>query len=180
MRIHGCRTKTRGVPRQGASTDPIFHIVDSTDVALERMDMVTLGGTAIFGEGSKPGLLDELEIADNRILACQSAIRVEGGNNITIHHNRIRMLDKQGSDVAIYIAADDSLIERNDVRLVPAPQMPPIKMPDQPEPTDPNDPCAKFEIVYVNPRIFTKYIDQVWLLPLPLLPKLVKPYRART
>ena len=94
--------------------------------------MVTLGGTAILAESSKPGLLADLEIADNRILACKNAIRVVDGTGIEIHHNRIRMLDKRDSDVAIYLAADDSLIERNDIRLIPAPQMPPIKTPDQP------------------------------------------------
>jgi hypothetical protein len=178
VRIHGCRTKTRVIPRKENSTKPIFHILDSTDVALERMDMVTLGGTAILAESSKPGAVADLEIADNRILACHNAIRVVDGTGVLIHHNRIRMLDKRGSDVAIYLAADDSLIERNDIRLVPAPQMPPFETPDQPDPVDPNDPCARLEIVYVNPLIFMKYVDLVWLLPLFLLPKLVQPYRA--
>jgi len=178
VRIHGCRSKTRVIPRKATPTDPIFRVLDSTDVAFEYMDMVTLGGTAILAESSKPGAVDGLEIAGNRILACQNAIRVVDGANVAIHHNRIRMLDKRGSDVAIYLAADDSLIERNDIRLVPAPQMPPIDTPDQPDPVDPNDPCAKLEIVYVNPLIFMKYVDAVWLLPLLLLPKLVQPYRA--
>ncbi len=120
------------------------------------MDLVTLGGTAILAESSTPGAVDGLEIVGNRILACQSAIRVVDGADVWIHHNLIRMLDKRGSGVAIYLAGDDSLIERNDVRLVPAPRMPPFEPPDQPDPVDPNDPCARLEIVYVNPLVFMK------------------------
>ena len=57
--------------------------------------------------------------------------------------------------------------------------MPPLDVPDdQPDPIDPNDPCAKLEVVYFNPRIFMQYVDKVWLLPLLLLPTLVQPYRA--
>jgi hypothetical protein len=178
VRIHGCRSRTRVIPRKEKSDAPIFTVIDSTDVAFEHMDLVTLGGIAILAESSKPGLLDGLEIAGNRILACQSAIRVVDGKDVSIHHNLIRMLDKRGSGVAIYLAADDSLIERNDIRLLPAPLMPPIETPDQPDPVDPNDPCARLEIVYVNPLIFMKYIDAVWQVVLLLKPKLVQPYRA--
>jgi hypothetical protein len=178
VRIHGCRSRTRVIPRKDKSDVPIFHVIDSTDLAFEHMDLVTLGGIAILAESSKPGLLDGLEIAGNRILACQSAIRVVDGEDVSIHHNLIRMLDKRGSGVAIYLAADDSLIERNDIRLLPAPLMPPIETPDQPDPVDPNDPCARLEIVYVNPLIFMKYIDAVWQVVLLLKPKLVQPYRA--
>ena len=178
VRIHGCHTKTRVIPRKENPAGAIFHIVDSVDVALERMDMVSLAGPAIVAESSKPGLLADLEIADNRIVACKNAIRVVDGTGIEIHHNRIRMLDKRDSDVAIYLAADDSLIERNDIRLIPALQLPPIRTPDQPQPTDPNDPCADLGIVYLNPRIFLQYIDAVWLVKLPLVPVLTQPYRA--
>lgn len=178
VRIHGCRSRTRVIPRKDKSDAPIFHVIDSIDVAFEHMDLVTLGGIAILAESSKPGLLDGLEIAGNRILACQSAIRVVDGKDVSIHHNSIRMLDKRGSGVAIYLAADDSLIERNDIRLLPAPLMPPIETPDQPDPVDPNDPCGRLEIVYVNPLIFMKYIDAVWQVVLLLKPKLVQPYRA--
>ena len=178
VRIHGCRSRTRVIPRKEQPLEPIFHVIDSTDMAIEHVDLVTLGGIAILAESSKPGLVDGLEIAGNRILACQSAIRVVDGTNVSIHHNFIRMLDKRGSDVAIYLAADDSLIERNDIRLLPASEMPPIQTPDQPEPVDPNDPCARLDIVYINPLIFMKYVDVVWRHVLLLAPRLVQPYRA--
>jgi len=178
IRIHGCHANTKIVPRKEAPTAPLFHIVDSQAVVLERMDMVTLRGTAIVVEGSKEGAVSDIEIADNRILACQIAINVANGAGVAIHHNRIRMCDKRDSGVAIYLAADDSVIERNDIRLIPAPSMPPLNIPGEPTPIDPNDPCARLEVVHFNPLIFTRYVELVWLVPILYLPILVQPYQA--
>jgi hypothetical protein len=180
IRIHGCHRRTKVVPRRDGAADPIFRISQSVGIVLEAMDMVTLGGTGILIDAEKPGGTADVEIDDNRILACQSAIRAVNAEGLWIHHNRIRMLDKRGGGPAIELAADDSLVERNDIRLIPAPAMPPIETPDDPRPVDPNDPCARLELVYVNPRIFSLYVDRIWTLPLLVLPLLqLPPYRAQ-
>jgi len=178
VRIKGCDTKTKVIPRQDGATQAIFTIRDSQNVVLEHMDLVTLGGTAIVVGATRRGECSEIEVAHNRILACTNAVRARQVRGIHLHDNRIRMLDKRGSDVAIYLAGDDGLIERNDIRLVPAPAMPPIEVPTEPDPLDPNDPCAKLEIVYVNPRLFITYVNAVWTLWLPPLILLLQPYRA--
>ena len=178
VRIKGCDTKTKVIPRKEGAAQPIFTVRDSQNVVLEHMDLVTLGGTAIVVGASQRGACSEIEIAHNRILACTNAIRARQVRGIHIHDNRIRMLDKRGSDVAIYLAGDDGLIERNDIRLVPAPAMPPLDVPTEPDPLDPNDPCAKLEIVYFNPRLFVTYVNAVWTLLLPPLVFLLQPYRA--
>lgn len=178
VRIKGCDTKTKVIPRKEGAAQPIFTVRDSQNVVLEHMDLVTLGGTAIVVGASQRGACSEIEIAHNRILACTNAIRARQVRGIHIHDNRIRMLDKRGSDVAIYLAGDDGLIERNDIRLVPAPAMPPLDVPTEPDPLDPNDPCAKLEIVYFNPRLFVIYVNAVWTLLLPPLILLLQPYRA--
>jgi hypothetical protein len=178
IRIHGCHHKTIVVPRKDTSADPIFTIVNSFGVVLEGMELVTIGGTAIDVSAEKEGGVAQIEIADNRIIACHNAIHVANGDEISVHHNQIRMLDKRDSGVAIYLAADDSLIERNDIRLVPAPVMPPFEPPDDPNPVDPNDPCARLEVIYFNPRIFRQYVAKIWLLPLLYFPILIQPYRA--
>ena len=178
VRIKGCDTKTKVIPRQDAEASPLFTITDCVNICLEHMDMVTLGGTAIvIGARKADGSVD-IEVAHNRILACTNAIRARNVSGANIHHNRIRMLDKRGSDVAIYLAGDDSLIERNDIRLVPAWVMPPIQFPDDPDPKDPNDPCAKLGIVYFNPRLFVRYVNDVWAILLPAILALLQPYRA--
>jgi len=178
VRIKGCDTKTKVIPRKEGAALAIFTVRDSQNVVLEHMDLVTLGGTAIVVGATKRGECSEIEIAHNRILACTNAIRARQVRGIHLHDNRIRMLDKRGSDVAIYLAGDDGLIERNDIRLVPAPAMPPLDVPTEPDPLDPNDPCAKLEIVYVNPRLFVTYVNAVWALWLPPLILLLQPYRA--
>lgn len=178
VRIKGCDTKTKVIPRKEGINLPIFTIVDSVNVTLEHMDLVTLGGTAIVIGASKAEGSVDIEVAHNRILACTNAIRARNVKGANIHHNRIRMLDKRGSDVAIYLAGHDSLIERNDIRLVPALHMPPIDVPTEPDPLDPNDPCAKLDIVYFNPRLFISYVNSVWEILLPIFILLVNPYRA--
>lgn len=178
VKIKGCDSKTRVIPRQGSALQPIFSISDSENISLEHMDLVTLGGSAIVVGASQPGGAVGIEIAHNRILACTHAIRARNATGVNIHHNRIRMLDKRGGDVAIYLAGDDSLIERNDIRLLPAISMPPIQVPTEPDPVDPNDPCARLEIVYVNPRLFLHYVNEIWLIKLAPLKLLDQPYRA--
>ena len=178
VKIKGCDTKTKVIPRKQGATLPIFTITDAENVSLEHMDLVTLGGAAIVIGARKAGGVVDIEVAYNRILACTNAIRARNARGVNIHHNRIRMLDKRGSDVAIYLAGDDSLIERNDIRLVPAPAMPPIDVPTEPDPVDPNDPCARLEIVYFNPRLFVSYVNLVWAIQLPHFVVLAQPYRA--
>jgi hypothetical protein len=178
VRIKGCDTKTKVIPRKEGTTLPIFTVRNAVNVTLEHMDLVTLGGTAIIITADKPQGAVDIEVAHNRILACTNAIRARNVKGANIHHNRIRMLDKRGSDVAIYLAGHDSLIERNDIRLVPALLMPPIDVPTEPDPQDPNDPCAKLDIIYFNPRLFISYVNSVWELLLPIFTILVNPYRA--
>lgn len=178
VKIKGCDTKTKVIPRKDGATKPIFTVRDSENVCLEHMDMVTLGGTAIVIDAGKADGSVDIEISYNRILACTNAIRARNVRGANIHHNRIRMLDKRGSDVAIYLAGDDSLIERNDIRLVPAPSMPPIDVPTEPDPVDPTDPCAKLQIVYFNPRLFVTYVNSVWAINLLPIFLLAQPYRA--
>ena len=100
------------------------------------MEMITLAGTAIALESSGKGVLQEIDISENRIVAAVSAIQVRQGVDIHIHHNRIRILDKEGSGIAIRMLADDSVIERNDIGVVPADRTPPPDVPeDTPDPT---------------------------------------------
>jgi len=180
--IRGCGVRTKLTPRAETPTLPIFLVFDSSDIELLHMDLFTLGGSAIVVEGSKPGAAHDILIAEHRILACDNAVRARNVAGLEVHHNRIRMLDKRGSGVGIYLAGDDSRIERNDIRLLPFEDMPPIEVPDEPEPLDPTDPCARVELAFANPRIFIQYVDVVWAVFLPLLPVVAvaatPPYRA--
>ncbi|WP_017296927.1 DUF6519 domain-containing protein [Nodosilinea nodulosa] len=174
IKIKGCDKQTRVVPRDREA--PIFQVVDSECIALLHMDLVTLGGTAIALRGSEDGTLKDIEIGHNRFIACQQAIHVQRGSGIHIHHNLIRMLDKASAGVAIYLHADDSRIERNDLGVIPTLRLPPIDPPDGEEVPDPTDPCAQLEVIYTNIPFFTAYIAQIWAVSLLFLP--TNPYRA--
>jgi hypothetical protein len=180
--IRGCGVRTKVTPRAEGPGLPIFHVIDSHDIELLHMDLFTLGGSAIVIEGSKPGAAHDIEVAQHRILACTNAVSARNVTGLNVRHNRIRMLDKRNSGVGIYVAGDDSLIERNDIRLLPFADMPPIDVPDDgDDPIDPTDPCARLEFTFANPLLFLAYVDIVWAIALPLLPMLgvlLNPYRA--
>ncbi|HEX5732126.1 MAG TPA: DUF6519 domain-containing protein [Blastocatellia bacterium] len=172
--IKGCGNQTVVIPRKANRQGPIFQVVDSQRITLRDMVLVTLTGTAIVLESSKPGALKEVDISYNRILAFTQAIQVRRGVDIHIHDNRIRILDREGADVAIQILAEDALIERNDIGVVPAAETQP---PDPPEGTpDPTTPCVDPEVIFLNPAILSAVIDHVFRRFLVFIP--VAPFRA--
>ncbi len=176
IKIRGCDKKTKVIPRESNREAPIFQVVDSHCITLEHMDMVTLGGTAIVLQGTQLGALQEAEIGHNRILACKNAVRVEGGIAINIHHNKIGMLDKEGAEVAIFIMGEDSVIERNDIDVIPAESVPPPDTPGDDVIPDPTDPCAELEKIYRHRHLFINYLNLIWKLVFKISPK--NPFKA--
>ena len=174
--IRGCGKQTQVIPGDSNRAGSVFHIIDSQCITLEHMDLAILEGTAITLEGSELDRLREIEICHNRILAYREAIRVVRGVEVNIHHNRIRMLDKQGAGVAIAAWAEDSLIERNDIGVVPAEQVPPPEDPGGETP-DPADPCADPVLVYASRLSFIGYFNRLFGLVIRLL--LVEPFKAQ-
>ena len=173
--IEGCGKQTRVIPRKNKRESPIFHIIDSECIALLDLDLATLGGTAIVLEKTEFGTLEEIEIGRNRIIADKEAIHVKQGIKIHIHHNQIRMWDKKDASVGIYLMAEDSLIERNEIGVIPAENTPPINLPDG-ETLDPTNPCFNLEIVYTYIPAFVRYIHLIWTISLLFIPK--NPFKA--
>lgn len=173
--IRGCGIRTKVVPVDERPDDPLFSITDSQEVVLEQMDLASLGGTAVQVMGSEEGAARRIELRDNRILACDVGIRVENGRFVGIHRNRIRMVDKPNAGVAIFLQADDSLVERNEITVVPAPQMPPLDQPGGGDEIQPTDPCARLAKIYRRKKLVAGYLNRVWtvILALPSAP-----YRA--
>ena len=174
--IRGCGLRTKVVPAAARANDPLFRVLDSQEVTLEAMDMATLGGVAVHVSGSKAGACQRIEIRDNRILAGALGIRVENASFANIHENRIRMLDREGAGVAIYVLAEDSVIERNEITVIPAPSVPPIDVPGEDGSVTPTDPCARLEGVYRVKKILSAYLNLLWQVLVPLLPR--DPYVA--
>jgi hypothetical protein len=178
--IRGCGAHTRVLPREQRITAPIFTVQDSSRVEIEHMDLVTIGGSAIVIDGSRPGACDDISITRHRILACTHAVLARNASHLTIAQNRIRMLDKPEGRAAIHVGATDALIERNDIALIPAEHTPPVDPDDPAGPVDPVDPCAELERIYPKRLVLNAYVSTLWLIALPLIlfVSLAKPYRA--
>ncbi|MEO7652592.1 MAG: hypothetical protein ABIZ80_19195, partial [Bryobacteraceae bacterium] len=80
--IKGCGKTTRVIPRPSNVAGPVFHVRDSERITLSTMEILTLSGTAIVVEGSKPDSTKEIEIAHNRILASIAGIQIRQGLNV--------------------------------------------------------------------------------------------------
>ncbi len=173
--IEGCGKQTCVIPRQNKRESAIFHIIDSECIALLDLDLATLGGTAIVLEKTEFGTLKEIEIGRNRIIADKEAIHVKQGIKIHIHHNQIRMWDKKDTGVAIYLMAEDSLIERNDIGVIPAENTPPMEIPNG-ETLDRINFCINLEIFYTYITAFVSYINLIWAISLLFIPQ--NPFKA--
>ena len=81
----------------------------------------------------------------------------------------------RGAGVAIAARCEDSIVERNDLGVVPADRIPPTDVPGEDLP-DPNDPCADPERVYANLTLLVRFLDNVFQVLLAIPP--VDPYKA--
>jgi Family of unknown function (DUF6519) len=158
--IKGCGSQTLVIPRPATPQEPIFRVVDSHRITLDDMDMFTLLGGGIVLEGSKIGLLRDVDIYSNRIFSFLPAIQVRRGVDLHIHDNRIRIIDKEGGQFAIEILAEDALIDHNDLGVVPADETQPPDPPDGGG--DPTDPCADPDVILFNPGLLTALVDHVF------------------
>lgn len=155
IHISGCGEQTI-VRTSEKNNDPIFLIKHSQSIKLDNMVMVALEGTAIEIDDSNPRADSSalITIKDNKILAFLHAIYIyledykPGDNNIEIIHNMIGMYDKPGGLAAIFTLADDVLIERNRIVLIPAPDQGDDDDPQRPPPRDPFDCCFNLKKIY--------------------------------
>lgn len=166
--IRGCGARTRVLPRPDTVDQPILRVVDSQRVEIEHIDFVTVGGAALWIEGTKPGACDDITLSRHRILACTHAVYARQVSNLNIADNRIRMFDRAEGRAAIDVSGRDLLIERNDIALVPAEKTPPVAPHDPEGPVDPVDPCLRFTRLFKLPLVFNRYVSTFWTLDLPL------------
>ncbi|WP_166359396.1 right-handed parallel beta-helix repeat-containing protein [Pseudomonas akapageensis] len=179
VKIHGCRWRTMVLPRTETRAQPILHFIDCVGIEVCELDLVTLDAIAVSIDGSNEDSCQDVRIHDNRMIARTNAIRASNAAELTIACNRLHLLDTVDGRATISVLADDVLIERNALLLLPFIDETTEK-PDQPDddPTrDPADPCARPEILYKFPRLVLLHAFSVWaLLITQILPK--QPYRA--
>ena len=167
IQISGCGLHTVVHPNLGQYQDPIFMIKNSQRIELDNMTLISATGSVIHvndqagtGEPSR-----EILIHDNRMIACVQAIFVKvqneiaGNNHIRIMNNEIGMLDKAEGEPAIFSQADDVVIERNRIIVIPATDSDDHS--DPREPDDPDgfyDPCAELFRIYANIKPLFKFL----------------------
>jgi hypothetical protein len=168
VRIEGCDEQTLVIPGPTARELPVFTIVDSTSVTIEHVTVASLGGIAFRLEQTRDGILSEVTLAHNEIIAYLNAVQVHGGSSIHVYWNRLRVVDRDGAGEAIVILATDSVIERNDIGVKPAPPKEPGETGQPPsDETDPEDPCADLEQIYTSRSILIAKIKSHFAAFLP-------------
>ncbi len=179
VKIHGCTWRSLLLPRTETRTRPILHFVDCVGIEVCDLDLLSYDGIAVRIDGRAEDACRDLRIHDNRMIARTNAIRATNAARLTIAGNRLHLLDTVEGRATISLLADDVLVERNTLVLMPFVDTTPNE-PDGPDddPTrDPADPCARPQILYRFPQLVRKYAFFVWTF---LIAKLVsrQPYRA--
>jgi hypothetical protein len=179
VRIHGCKERSMVLPRTQTRTQPILYIADCVGVEICDLDLLTYDGIAVRIDGASDGSCRDVNVHDNRMIARTNAIRATNAAQLTIAGNRLHLLDTVAGLATISILADDVLIERNTLVLLPFIDTTPGEpdVPDDDPTRDPADPCARPEILYQFPKLVMQYAFLVWsILIAQLVPK--QPYRA--
>ena len=168
IQIAGCGSQTIVQPRSGQENQAIFQIASCQNIQLEQMTLVAQATTAIqvLDPPDTQRSSQSIYILKNKIIACIHAIEIRvnnarsGNNDIWIAHNQIGLLDKEEGKATVFCLADDVLIERNRLVVLPPPD---ANNPDDPRnpddfADDPFDPC--FE-----PRRFSdrQFPLQLWV-----------------
>ncbi|MDH4196197.1 MAG: DUF6519 domain-containing protein [Candidatus Aminicenantes bacterium] len=159
----GCGLKTKISPAPDKEEDPVFKIVDSRGIVLTDLCVLNLEGTGVAAEKTDQGALEDIEIVSNLILAFENAVRVRGGVRVAIRENQIRMLDGAGAGVAIYLEAEEGLVERNDIGLSRTEkEEPSVEIPNERKPFRPHDPCVDFRLLYQNRASYVRLANLVF------------------
>lgn len=179
VKIHGCGPHSLVLPRTETRAQPLLHFIDCAGIEVCDLDLLSYDGIAVRIDGSQEGLCKTLSIHGTRMIARTNAIRASNAQDLTIAGNRLHLLDTADGGATISCAADDVLIERNTLLMLPFVERQPDR-PDQPDDDpnrDPADPCAKPDILYLYPALVLNYARLAWtFVPVQLAPR--QPFRA--
>ena len=142
IRIMGCGDQSIVMPLKESQriNGPVFLIENSQKIQIDQLTIFTQTGVAIavIDKAKDPVISENITINENRIIAGIHGVYVKlredigGDNHINISYNKIGILDTEKGKEAIFSLADDVLIERNRIVVIPAP--------NRDDPNDPRDP----------------------------------------
>ncbi len=128
--VSGCGDQTIVLPLKGSKTgDPIFLITSSEKIKIEKLTLFSVQGIAIQvgSQYDATSVCNEISVEHNRIVALLCGVyispldKITNSTNIYIGYNKIGIIDKTGGGPGIFCFADDALIERNVVKVIPDP-----------------------------------------------------------
>ena len=118
VHIHGCGVRTH---LSADTDDPAVHIQDAGHVRIRNMRISAHDdgvGVLISGDTITPEYISLKELSLQA--ATRSAIQADAGRYLTIKDNSVLMQDVASAFHALFITADDVLIEHNDIRVARA------------------------------------------------------------
>jgi hypothetical protein len=163
--IRGCGSRTKLVAHRDSPSDPVLRIEDSAAVAIEDLDLSAFQGAGIVIHGSTNGSVNGIRISDTRIVARTSAIRITNATHIVIRDNYLRVLDTVDGGMALFLAADDCCVERNDVLVLHSRFTPPATLPGHLPLFNIMDQAAKLKDLLKHPGAVIDYINAFWMVP---------------
>ncbi|MBN1569756.1 MAG: right-handed parallel beta-helix repeat-containing protein [Acidobacteria bacterium] len=153
--ITGCGYRTTVSPRVSNPEDPVFTVAGSSRILFSDFCIASYEGMAIVMDASETVQSRDIHVENCCILGYTAAIHVQEAIQVAIRNNQIQVLDRQAGGVAIYMAACDSVIERNDIALSRSREkIPEVKIPGIERNFNPQDDCADFETLYKNRKSY--------------------------
>lgn len=179
VKIHGCPWRSLVLPRTETRTQPILHFIDCVGIEVCDLDLLTYDGIAVRIDGSIEDGCRDVRVHDTRMIARLNALRATNAAGLVVANNRLHLLDTVDGRATVSLLADDVLVERNTLLLLPfvdtTPDQPDV--PDDDPTRDPADPCAKPEILYLFPALVRRHALAAWSFQVTKLVP-VQPYRA--
>lgn len=161
LTIRGCGLRTKVSPA-ARPKDPVFTVLDSYQILFSDLCVASFEGVAIALDAGA-GQLREVQIRNGWLLGYRTAVHVQDGVHVDIRDNHVRVVDRPGGGVAIYMAATDSVIERNDIALSRSDEdSPDVDIPGTRQPFNPQDECAEFETLYRNRASHTDLVNRIF------------------
>lgn len=110
--IRGCGLRTLILPKEDSLVREIFTIKQSSNITVENITLLGANGFKIESSHA-------VELSNNHMVMFQQAVQAKAGNSFYLHHNQIWMFDNQWGKVAVFSSSDNSVIERNQINVIP-------------------------------------------------------------
>lgn len=180
IKITGCGLQTMVTCLPDNKGLPNFHIIDSQEIELSQLTIMSMSASGIRLENTKDGEmdLDKIVIRENRIVGLTRAIEVFYGNRIVIKDNHLAVFDKPGGDVAVFLLATKSDLIDNTITVVPDTRKlePENGGGDDHDPgTEYLDDCADEDELYTNNPAIVMLVN--WVFTVNLITTILLPYQ---